>query len=202
MNFKALKELWRSLSQVVDHDFAKVRDYLVLSRDDVAEQHNGPFVGQVIVERKSADVLSLDVSVWIHNSDGSYTKFYKKQDFYSLANVPEFVQSELDLTRRYDVVLSPSELNIMCSERNQKIYTRIGNIYDHIKRSLKNSGYRTGCVIAEISGTGLYYRIKVHPSGSNSPILTLLTTSVEGLNYQDACALRTVHMLNLQIDIL
>lgn len=202
MNFKALKELWRSLSQVVDHDFAKVRDYLVISKDDVAEQHHGPFVGQVIVERKSADVLNLDVSVWIHNSDGSYTKFYKKQDFYSLANVPEFVQSELDLTRRYDVVLRPAELNMLCSERNLKIHTRISNIYDHIKRSLKSSGYSTGSVVAEISGTGLYYRIKVCPSGSNSPILTLLTTSVEGLNYQDANTLRTVHMLNLQIDIL
>ena len=202
MKFKALKELWRSLSQVVDHDFAKVRDYLVLSKDDVAEQHNGPFVGQVIVERKSADVLNLDVSVWIHNSDGSYTKFYKKQDIYSLANVPEFVQSELDLTRRYDVVLCPSELNLMCSERNQKIHTRISNIYDHIKRSLKSCGYNAGSVVAEISGTGLYYRVKVCSSGSNSPILTLLTTSVQGLSYQDANTLKTVHMLNLQIDIL
>ena len=202
MNFKTLKELWRSLSQVVDHDFAKVRDYLVLSKDDVAEQHDGPYVGQVILERKSADVINLDVSVWIHHADGSYTKFYKKQDFYSLANVPEFVQSELDLTRRYEVVLRPSELNTMCSERNMKIHTRISDLPNHIKHSIKKSGYGTGSVIAEISGTGLYYRIKVCPSGSNSPILTLLTTSVEGLNYQDANTLRTVHMLNLQIDIL
>ena len=201
MNFKTLKELWRSLSQVVDHDFAKVRDYLVLSKDDVAEQHDGPYVGQVILERKSADVINLDVSVWIHHADGSYTKFYKKQDFYSLANVPEFVQSELDLTRRYEVVLRPSELNTMCSERNMKIHTKISDLPNHIKHSIKKSGYGSGSVIAEISGTGLYYRVRVYPLGSNSPILSLLTTSVEGLSYQDANILRTVHTLNLQISI-
>lgn len=200
MNFKALKELWRSLSQVVDHDFAKVRDYLVLSKDDVAEQHDGPFVGQVIVERKSEDVVNLDVSVWIHHSDGSYTKFFKKQDFYSLAHVPEFVQSELDLTRRYEVVLCPNELNTMCSERGLKVYTDIKDLPNFIKRTLRSSGYVSGNVIAEISSTGLYYRVRVCPYGSNSPIMTLLTTSAEGLSYQDANTLQSVHTLNLQIE--
>ena len=120
MNFKALKELWRSLSQVVDHDFAKVRDYLVLSKDDVAEQHDGPFVGQVIVERKSEDVVNLDVSVWIHHSDGSYTKFFRSRISIVLLMFT-VVQSELDLTRRYEVVLCPNELNTMCSERGLKV---------------------------------------------------------------------------------
>lgn len=200
MSFKELRELWRNLSQIVDHDFAKVRDYLVLSKDDVAKEHDGPFVGQVIVEQKSANVVNLDVSVWIHNPDGSYTKFYKKQDFYSLANIPEFVQSELVLSRRYEVVFSPYELNSICSERGMRIHTDIRDLQAFIKRSLRNIGHGSNSIMAEISGMGLYYRVRVFALGSTSSLLSFLTTSVEGLSTQDDETLRTVHTLNLQID--
>ena len=200
MSFKELKELWRNLSQVVDHDFSKVRDYLVLSRDDVAKDYDGPFVGQVIVEQKNSDVINLDVSIWIHNLDGSYTRFFKKQDFYSLSNVPEFILSELTLSHRYEVVLRPNELNLICSEKSMKIHTDIKDFPSYIKRSLRNNGYGSTSVMAEISGTGLYYRVRVYPFGSSSSIMSLLTTSVEGLSAEDNETLNTVHTLNLQID--
>ena len=201
MKIKDLKELWRNLSQIVGHSFAHVRDYLVLSVDDVQNNYDGPLVGQVVVEQKSDEVINLEVSVWTHNDDDSYTKYSKRQDFYGLEHVPGFVESEVDLTRRYEVVFNPSELYKLCCDRNMKIYTDIKDLPAYIRRTLKGMGYTTGCATVNIVATGLYYRVTVCPTGSLSPVMTLLTTVAKGLDYHEDKALRTNHTLNLNIDL-
>ena len=199
MSFKEIRKLYGDISVVVDHDFAKVRDYLVKSADEVASQEDGPFVGQVVLVRKNADIINLCVAIWTHNPDGSYTKFEQNQDFYSFKNIPSFIEEKLSLSRRYEIVFRPSELGTICSERNIKIQTGINDFPEFAKRSARNSGCNNGSLIAEISDAGLYYRVRIYAIGGATPISSFLTTSVKGIESEKQEELSIAHFVKLTI---
>lgn len=197
MKFREYRKLRSEVKAVVDYDFAKVRDYLVMSVDEVSKQENGPFVGQVVLERENADVLNLCVAIWTHNADGSYSKFEGSQEFYSFKNIPPFIDAELSLSRRYEIVFRPNELGTICSERNIKVQTDIKDLPEYVKRSARNCGYTKGSLTAEISDAGLYYRVKIYTEGSTMPIASFLTVSTKGIGFEKQELLNSTHYLIL-----
>lgn len=199
MNFKEIRRLYGDIKTVVDYDFAKVRDFLVMSADEVSKQEEGPIVGQVVLERKNSDIVNLIVAIWTHNPDGSYTKFEKNQDFYSFKNIPDFIETELSLTHRYEIVFRPNELGVICSERNIKIQTGINNFPDYVKRTARNCGNGNGSLAVEISDAGLYYRVKVYSIGNSIPLASFLTVSVEGISSEKQEELSSAHYIKLTI---
>lgn len=199
MGFKEIRKLIGDISLIVNHDFVNVRDYLVKSSDEVSQKEDGPFVGQVVLERKTSDVTNLCVAIWTHNPDGSYTKYEQNQDFYSFKNIPSFIDRDLCLTRRYEIVFRPNELEIIKSERNIKIQTGIKDFPEYVKRTANNCGHSVGKVIAEVSDAGLYYRVKLYTIGSITPLASFLTVSVEGIGSKEVEELGISHSIKLTI---
>lgn len=197
MKFKEFKKLYSDISLMVNHDFAKVRDYLVKCSDEVSEKEDGPFVGQVVLEYKGPDLTSLCVAIWTHNPDGSYTKYEQQHDFYSFKNIPSFVTNELLLSHRYEIVFRPTELNTIRSERNMNILTDIKDLPKYVKRIAKNVGCENENIVVEIADAGLYYRVKVYTTGNPSPIASFLTVSTDGIDNEIQKKLNSTHYVQL-----
>ena len=195
-----IKLMKRYPGHLVRHDFSKVRDYVVMVMEEVMADGYRTSVGKVSLEYKDANRTNLTIVVVVRNSDGTNTIYTASQDFYSFINVPCFISDALIHNHHYEVVLSLDDMRTIYQDRIMEINTSDKTLERIVSDRLHRMGMHGCNVTAEISDVGIYYKVEVfEDSRPSTPVLTLLTLPVNGIENEDRERLGTVH--NAQIYI-
>ena len=200
MNLRKLMKRWGQLGHLVRYDFSNVRDNVVMAMEEVMADGYRTFVGKVSLEYKDANRINLTIVVMVRNSDGTNTIYTASQDFYSFINVPCFISDALIHNHHYEVVLSLDDMRTIYQDRIMEINTSDKTLERIVSDRLHRMGMHGCNVTAEISDVGIYYKVEVfEDSRPSTPVLTLLTLPVNGIENEDRERLGTVH--NAQIYI-
>lgn len=198
MNLRKLMNRWSQLGRLVRYDFSNVRDNIIMAMEEVMADGYRTFVGKVKAEYKSSACTNLTIIVMARNSDGSNTTYTASQDFYSLINVPGFVSDALIYNHCYEVVLTMDDMRTIYHDRIMELNTSNKTLAQVVIDKLHRMGIHGCNVKANIYDIGIYYRVEVYEEFmSSSPVVTLLTLPVNGLEQKEWERLHSVH--NLQI---
>lgn len=201
MNLKRLKKTWDNLGKIYDYPFTKVRDSLVMGIEDVRNEGYDSYVGQITLEVKNENATNITIAIWCRNDDGTNSSFSASQEFFGIRNMPSFIEDELIMKRRFEVVLSMDDMDDIHSDRMVEINTSKGTLPDVIRGKLHRMGIRNCHVAAKITDIGIYYKVRVFDEDNPSKnLLSILTLPVEGLTSSEKERLDTVH--NVEIPIL
>ncbi len=190
-------------SDLVNYDFAKVRNHLLAGLAEVKQRGYDNYVGEVVLERVpyqgglDNSLFPLTITFWIRKDDGSYTKVTGKQEFYSFKNLPDFVNNDLWLKKKYDVKLTKEDLEVMYNDRGFEINTDKKELYKIITQRL-HSNRIDSSVSVDITDMALYYKVTVFQKDNPGRILSeFLTIPVIGLPENVKTKLESSHRVRI-----
>lgn len=201
MNLINVAKRFRDLhNNLVRFDFSKIRDLVVLAIEEVMADGYDTFVGQVVIDHSEAQKYKLSIDIFARNSDGTNTDYSATQDFYSFSNMPDFIIDSLIYNHRFEVVLDMDDVRTIYQDRIKPINTSNKDFRDFVKSQLHKMGIRGCDVNVDILDIGLYYRAEVfETSNVSTPLTTILTLPINGLDSDDSKRLSSVHNVQIQI---
>lgn len=200
MNLKRLMHRWSQLGKLVRYDFSNVRDNVVTAMEEVMADGYRTFVGKVSVESKDSDRINLTLVIMARNSDGTNTIYTASQEFYSLINVPGFISDAMIYNHHYEVVLTMDDMRTIYQDRILDINTSNKNLERIVTNKLHRMGIHGCNVTAKISDVGIYYRVEVfEDSRPSSPVCTILTLPIDGVENEDREQLESLHSARINI---
>lgn len=191
----------RAVYSVTDYEFPKVRDLFLKGLEQVMRLGHPNYVGKLVVENKSSDVVSLTIEFWFRDNQGKDSALKTSQDFYGFRHLPRAIEDELSLTGKYVAHFTKEDLGELYAQRNKSIDTGGGDIKRTVARRARGLGVNNCNVVVDIQDMIFYYDVRVHQDFPSGFLFDFLVIPVNGLEASEYSQLDANHRVQFFVKV-